>query len=233
MAWVLGIDTASTQLDIGLVCDGAAACSYSRFLAGSHAEHISETVQFLLKSNRIEPQDIADAGVTVGPGSFTGLRIGIAFIKGFFLTRQARVLPVSSLEAVARAWPAADGPFAVAFEARRGKTFCARFYRENGTVRRISADSLETPENLAGQLQPGEYVLIDALGYRASALAQTLGKHARVHMLERQPVQRGLAAACMAWDAGENDGGWLTPAEVTPRYLQESWAEEKALKAAD
>jgi tRNA threonylcarbamoyladenosine biosynthesis protein TsaB len=225
MAWVPGIDTSSTQLDIALVKDGAPACSFSRYLPGSHAEHISEAVSFLTHSNMVAAGEIGRAGLTVGPGSFTGLRIGIAFVKGFFLTRKTRILPVSSLEAAARAYAGPDGPMVVVYEARRGQVFSARFMLEKGLVRRLTQDTLEPAIDCARNCSNRETALIDTLGYRSSGLPEVFSKQASVRRIDINPVQRAMAAAMMAWEAAEDDVRWTDPIDLQPQYLQESAAE--------
>ncbi len=227
MTWILGIDTASTQLDLGLVNDGAAVCSYSRYSPGSHAEHIAQAVEFFLKTNDITPDTICCAGVTVGPGSFTGLRIGIAFVKGFFLTRATRALPVSSLEAIAMAWNGADGTFEVGMDARQDQVFCARFSKEGGTVTRLTDDSRKPLQSFLRSLDSVDFVLVDTLGYKKSRVPQAAADCTRAYTLDSHPLLRGLAAARKASELAGVGDEWLSPPELLPRYLQESAAETR------
>jgi tRNA threonylcarbamoyl adenosine modification protein YeaZ len=221
MALVLGIDTASTHLDLGLLRDGKDMCAYTRFIPSSHAEHIHQAVAFFLRSNGIDAGDISHAGVAVGPGSFTGLRIGVAFVKGFFFGRDVRIAALSSLETVARGWRCAEGRIAVAFEARRGQVFSAFFSGEHGTIRRESDDTLQTVEQFCGSLSGGDTVLVDTLGYGASRLGERIREYAHsVFMLHENPVQRGRAAALSAWETPHDSPAWVYSTALLPRYIQ-------------
>jgi tRNA threonylcarbamoyladenosine biosynthesis protein TsaB len=228
MTWTLGIDSSSFELGLGLYRDAAPVCGFSRYVTNSHAEHIANSVDFLLKSNAVKSSDISRLGIAIGPGSFTGLRIGIAFIKGFCLERQIQVMPTSSLESVAHAWPSADGPLVVAFDARRNEVFWARFERTNGIIKRLTEDTLSTIQVFRDAIQINDTVITDTLGYERSRIFDNTGTGARVIRLESNPVQRGLACARIAAQAPD-DSVWMSAVDVQPQYLRLSAAEEKAL----
>jgi tRNA threonylcarbamoyladenosine biosynthesis protein TsaB len=225
MGYIVGIDTASTQLDIGLLKDGEPVCSYCRRSPGSHAEHIKAAMHFVLQQHNITAGDIAHAGVVVGPGSFTGLRIGIAFMKGFFLLRPTAIFPVSSLANAANAWEGGDGDIAVAFEARNGQVFSARFSRRNGATRRMCEDVRQPVECFRKEITGAETVLVDRLGYQKSTIPQYFDGFAKLYLIEKLQTSKGLAAAKAAWENLQDSRKWITPAALLPRYMQESAAE--------
>jgi tRNA threonylcarbamoyladenosine biosynthesis protein TsaB len=231
MIWTLGIDTSSFELGVGLFCDNVPAASFSRYATNSHAEHISQCVDFMLHSAGIGPADIGRVGVGVGPGSFTGLRIGIAFVKGFCFGRKTKIAPLSSLEvaAAALAGSAAQGSITVGFDARRNEVFTARFSVEDGSLRRDTPDSLVPASEFYASIRIADTLVTDCLGYGKSTVFATIPPAARHLALETVPVQRGLAAALLAAHMPENAGEWLSPVDVLPRYLRGSAAEEKVL----
>ncbi|MBD3393312.1 MAG: tRNA (adenosine(37)-N6)-threonylcarbamoyltransferase complex dimerization subunit type 1 TsaB [Chitinivibrionales bacterium] len=233
MTCVLGIDTASTQLDLGLIQDGEPVCSYCRYAPNSHAEHITDAVRLFIQAHGLAPADITCAGVTVGPGSFTGLRIGIAFMKGFFLGRDARILPLSSIEVIAQGWHGLAPAVAIALDARRDHVYGARFTKIGGACERVMDDVRLPVARFAEMLGGEDVVLVDNLGYRASSLARAFGETSRVRDVNAFPVQRGLAAARLAWQRLSDTARWVTPADLVPHYLQESSAELKKRAGAN
>lgn len=234
MAWVLGIDCSSTEMGLGLwmVEAAAPAAALSRFTANSHAEHIAGSVRFLLESNGAAPEEVVRVGVAVGPGSFTGLRIATAFVKGFVFGRGgATVLPLSSLESAALAWPVHEGRVVVAFDARAGDVFWARFEYDGDGVRRLTDDCIEKGSAVVAALAPDETVLTDTVGYGRSTVFAALAGRANVHALEGAPCLRGLACARAAAREPENSRRWKSPVEVLPVYLRATYAEEQSARA--
>ncbi|MFW5775400.1 MAG: tRNA (adenosine(37)-N6)-threonylcarbamoyltransferase complex dimerization subunit type 1 TsaB [Chitinivibrionales bacterium] len=223
--WILGIDTSSIELGIGLLLDNAPVASFSRYLRNSHAEHITEGIHFILNNNKISPADIPAAAVTVGPGSFTGLRIGISFIKGLFLSRPIDIYPISSLEAVAMGWYARSATITVALDARNNRVFAARFSKKNNLLQRISEDTLMEAEDFHSLIEQKDVVLTDTLGYARSSVFAFLRDHDRHFALEAYPIQRGMAAARCALQAQQREAAPVDLQQLLPRYLQQSAAE--------
>jgi|WetSurMetagenome_2_1015567.scaffolds.fasta_scaffold00956_3 tRNA threonylcarbamoyladenosine biosynthesis protein TsaB len=224
---VLGIDTSSVELGVGLAFGGRPVMSVSRYTGNSHAEHISQAVDYLLAANKIEPSEISHATIAVGPGSFTGLRIGIAFLKGFCFARECRVLPVSSLESMAAAWPARDAGLACAFDARNGEVFWARFEKRQGALLRLSEDVLSPLDEFKKTISAGDIVVTDTLGYAKSTAFDFLKELPTAFPVERFPVQRGLACATLGCLRCDDAAGWTTADRLEPRYLSEAQAEKK------
>jgi tRNA threonylcarbamoyladenosine biosynthesis protein TsaB len=228
MKCCLGIDCSSIELGLGLYADGRPLASLSRYSANSHSEQIRKAVDYLLDSQGLAPSDLESVGVAVGPGSFTGLRIGIAFLKGLVFSRDARVLALSSLESVAVAWaPRRNGPLVVAFDARRDEVFWARFAAEDATARRLTDDAVSSAEAFVGSLAPDDTVVTDTVGFSRSTVFAGISSRANVYPLEEYPIARGLACACAASREPLDSSRWTTPLDVVPAYLRQSYAEER------
>lgn len=228
MTYTLGIDTSSFELGVGIYCDHRPIASFSRFITNSHAEHLGPCVDFVLKNAGIKPLDINRLGVVVGPGSFTGLRIGIAFVKGFCFERTIAVAALSSLE-VAAAAVGLKGQFWVAFDARRDEVFAARFENDHGTLRRLTEDRLMTAATFYEQQTAEGTIVTDSLGYAKSTIFTNSCPGNSRFSLEEHAVQRGLAAARLAAFLDESSPSWASPIDVLPHYLRISAAEEKRL----
>jgi tRNA threonylcarbamoyladenosine biosynthesis protein TsaB len=229
MSCILGIDTSSVELGIGLVKDAQPVMAISRYLRNSHAEHITQCIDFMLKTAALSATDIQHAAIAAGPGSFTGLRIGIAFLKGFFFGREARVLPVSSLESMAGSWHASDRNVVAAFDARNNEVFWARFWLKDGTVNRKTDDVLCPLGNFKSALAGDDIVVTDSLGYAKSDTFDFLANRPDTYSVEKNPVERGMSCAMIAATRTNDSGLWKNAADISPKYMNTS-APEKKLK---
>jgi tRNA threonylcarbamoyladenosine biosynthesis protein TsaB len=230
MSYLLGIDTSSTELGVGLAHDSQVIAGVSRYMRNSHAEHISRSVEFLLSSCGVKPSEVDRAAIAVGPGSFTGLRIGISFLKGFCFGRPVKVLPISSLESMAMSWHSRERPIVVAFDARNGEVFWARFAPAAGageSLRRMSEDALTTLSELENAIAENDIVCIDTLGNAKSPMNGFFAARPNSYSVEHYPVQRGLACARMGLSAVKTPDCWRACSEIAPKYLCITTMEKK------
>jgi tRNA threonylcarbamoyladenosine biosynthesis protein TsaB len=230
MNWIFGIDTASAELSVGLMCDDEPVISCSRYVRNAHAEHITRAVTFVLESGGISAEDISHAGIAVGPGSFTGLRIGISFLKGFFLTRDTPILPVSSLASIAEACHHTSELLIPVMDARRGNLFCAKFRRENGALVRMTDDTIMTIQSFSIFYKKHDTIVIDTLGYTKSSLYSVLKEWGAVRLVTDTPLQRGLACAHIARQSIHDRSVWKQSTDILPNYMQATYAETKKKK---
>ena len=121
-----GIDTAGRTVGVALMRDGQLL--YDCYLdAGlTHSETLMNLVDAAFQSTGLSPADVQLWGVCSGPGSFTGLRIGIAAVKGLAFASGALCAPVSTLEALAQGF-VGEGTIVTALDARRGEVYWAAF----------------------------------------------------------------------------------------------------------
>ncbi|QDZ12379.1 tRNA (adenosine(37)-N6)-threonylcarbamoyltransferase complex dimerization subunit type 1 TsaB [Devosia ginsengisoli] len=120
----LAIDTAAPRLQLGLLLgDGRADTSVDEIATG-HAELIFARIADLLARNGVDYAELGRVVTTTGPGSFTGLRIGLSAARGIGLARGIPVVGVSSLVALSLG---AEGPSTVLLDARRGEAYFQSF----------------------------------------------------------------------------------------------------------
>lgn len=121
----LAIDTAAPRLQLALLCrDGRIDQSIDDIATG-HAEILFDRLGTLLARNGMGYGDLQRIAVTTGPGSFTGLRIGLSAARGLGLARKLPVLGIPSLFALSLG--AGTGPIAVLLDARRGEAYIQTF----------------------------------------------------------------------------------------------------------
>jgi len=229
MSRTLGLDTSSVDLGIGLYHDTAPVASFSRYMRYSHAEHIAQAVAFIIKTSGITPDRIDRIAVVTGPGSFTGLRIGIAFVKGFCIERSIPVLPVSSLQVMAQSQKAAEGRTIVAaFDARNNDVFTGSFVICNGSAVRKTDDTLENADRFRNSLPPDAIIITDTQGYSRSTVFDFLKGRDNVFPVEKFPMQRGLICAETGSRIPDGSEEWRTAGGIVPNYLRPSAAQVKA-----
>jgi tRNA threonylcarbamoyladenosine biosynthesis protein TsaB len=124
---ILVIDTALAACQAGLFRDGAALKIRSEPMTRGHQEALGPMVEALFRDTQTAPRDLTGIGVTLGPGSFTGLRVGLSFAKGMATALKLTLQGVGTLEALLRQSGLTEDALAV-IDGGRG-----RFYVQHGT----------------------------------------------------------------------------------------------------
>lgn len=121
----LAIDTAAPRLQLGLLRADGQVDVIIDDIAKGHAEILFDRLEALLSRNDLGHAELERIAVTTGPGSFTGLRIGLSAARGLGVARKLPVLGIPSLLAISLA--ASAGPVAVLLDARRGEAYFESF----------------------------------------------------------------------------------------------------------
>lgn len=221
MNFILAIDTSSVDLSIALMHNDQPLAAFSRFVKNSHAEHISKTIESLLETVDLKASSITHAVVAVGPGSFTGLRIGVSFVKGFCFQTEIKVLPLSSLEIMAYSGVNQEGKIICAMDARRDEVFWAVFEIENKVVYRRTEDKLTSISELNASFKSDYRLFTDAVGYTKSTCFGRFQSSQNHFPLEQFPISRGLMAGLLGAYYIDMDSKWKSAEEINPNYLRE------------
>ena len=130
---ILAINTSTLQFSLALLSeDGSVEADYLMSRGVRHFGGLMPALQFLLAQLQRHTPEIKAVVVAKGPGSFTGLRVGIAAAKGLCHGLGIPVIGISSLEALASQLPGAATPVAPLLDSRRGEVFTAQFAFEKG-----------------------------------------------------------------------------------------------------
>ena len=143
---ILAVDTAGRTAGVAVMEDDRLLYEVYLDAGLTHSETLLPMMDAALKACRLSCADIDLYGVNAGPGSFTGLRIGLAAVKGLALPRQTPCAPVSTLEALAAAH-IGEGTVVCALDARRGQVYSAAF--DLATHARLLADDARAAADLA------------------------------------------------------------------------------------
>jgi tRNA threonylcarbamoyladenosine biosynthesis protein TsaB len=230
MMIILGIDTSSTDLSVCLSIDDSPVSTICRYVKNSHAEHITQAVKLSLELGGVDVNDVKHIAVSTGPGSFTGLRIGLSFVKGFCMMTERKVIPLSSLMVLAHAAGRGDnqgGKTYTALDARQGRIHWGGFVRTGAKIQRLTDDRLSLPEELLGELTPNDILVTDTMGYQRSTVFEMFAGRADIINAEKSSLNRGHSCTSLAFDNINNDALWFPANQIVPSYLQMSAAEEK------
>ncbi len=162
---ILALDTSTKNLAIAILKNGTekSRVNYARQM--KHAKNIVRSCDRALKDSGIAFCDIDCIACGIGPGSYTGLRIGHAFVKGLAVSRTTKIYPFSSLELVAYNIQKRHRKIAVVLDARREKFYFSLYEKNDTSLTVLRQDSIVSVEEIRAYLAQHKDVAItgDAL----------------------------------------------------------------------
>ncbi|MBR6800382.1 MAG: tRNA (adenosine(37)-N6)-threonylcarbamoyltransferase complex dimerization subunit type 1 TsaB [Eubacteriaceae bacterium] len=149
---ILSIDTSTVAASVAVMDENKLHGMYYTNYKLKHSEKLLPLVDGLLKEINMSLSDMDAFAVTTGPGSFTGLRIGAATIKGYAYALNSPIIPISTLEALSYSQPNFDGIIVPILDAQRNQVYTAEFVNEGDVPVRISEDRAVALEELCREL---------------------------------------------------------------------------------
>ncbi len=221
---VLGIDTATAIASVGCIDETGARAERALPMAGSHARTLLPLIDSVLADAGWGLADCALIAVSIGPGSFTGLRIGLAVAKGLALATGLPVCGVPTLEAYALALGPRPGTIWPVLDARKGEVYAGAFHWDGDALRTDQPAMAREPAALAGALAAPCTLVGDGVDAYAALWATAAGGQTeRLSLAERPPSGAAVALLGMhrfrAGDAPALD-------QLEPAYCRRSEAEE-------
>ena len=166
---ILGIDTTTKRLCLGLYVDGK-FYEYSLQVGRSLSALLVPTIQRVICTLGLKIADIDYFACGLGPGSFTGMRIGLATIKGLSVVKNKPVIGISTLDILAKNVQLKDRLIVTALDARRALIYCSSYKYEQGILKRKSEYSLLSLDELVKKFTGKVVVLGDAVALYGDAL---------------------------------------------------------------
>lgn len=222
---ILALETSAKSVSCAVVEDGAPLASAYQCTGLTHSRTLLPMVDAMLKNADLTIDDMDALAIAAGPGSFTGLRIGIAAVKGLAWAADKPCLGISTLEAMAENIAHLNGLVVGAMDARRAQVYNAVFEAKDGVLTRLTPDRAISLEDLCAQLT-GKDQPITVLGDGGMLCQRYLTKHgvkcslAPAALLYQNAVGVGLAAE-RAYARGET----VSAQELLPVYLRPAQAE--------
>ena len=221
---ILGITTSTMQVGCAIGGHEGVLGSIHSSRGKRHAETLTPAIDFLCGQVRVELHEIGCVAVDVGPGLFTGLRVGIAAAKAMAHALRVPMVGVSSLDLVA--FPVRWTPRLVvaAIDARRGELFTAAYRQVPGGIQRLSDRRVSTPEDLAVDLEAtGEDVLL--VGDGALRYADAFCELGRVELGDQALAHPSAASLVQLAHARALREDFVQPWDLEPLYMRRPDAE--------
>lgn len=137
---ILALDAAAVTSSVAVVCDDHTRALMSADNGLTHSEHLLPMAEATLNASGLTMEDLDLLACTAGPGSFTGVRIGVATIKGLAFGRDLPCVGVSTTEALAEGLAPLGGILIGVMDARRAQVYCGIFTMRDGTLVRLAED---------------------------------------------------------------------------------------------
>ena len=227
---ILAFETSAKAASVALLDDKKLLGESYQNTGLTHSQTLMLMAQDLLKSCGFGPKDVTHLAVAAGPGSFTGIRIGVAAAKGFAWGASLPCYGVSTLEAMAAQLGAWQGYVCPVMDARRSQVYNALFHIECGKCTRIRDDRAVSLQDLGAELRNlSEPVFL--VGDGSNLCYNTLSESVPSLVLpaEHRMHQRAAGVALVARQkillGEEGNAG-----ELTPNYLRLSQAERERME---
>jgi tRNA threonylcarbamoyladenosine biosynthesis protein TsaB len=225
---LMAIDTATPICGVAIVYHGSVEVAVRLDTGQTHTRTIMDTIRSSLRFCGVDLRQIDGFAVTQGPGSFTGLRIGISTVKGLAMAMGKPMIGVSTLEALASQAPAECELICPMIDARRKEVYWALFRRQKGELETLITEQVGPAEKAIERID-GACCFI---GNGAVAYRSTLEPLAQNHcqwVSDDKSRMSPAAVARIGWRLFQS-GQWVDPAHFAPVYLRKSDAEINANK---
>ena len=215
---LLGVETASLVFSVA-VCDGERILSSLK--SGDperRSDGLAQMLQEAVRTAGLTLPGLDGFAVSVGPGSFTGLRVGVITVKTLAWALKKKILPVSTLEVIAANLVRGSAPVGVFLDARKGKVYSALFAPDGSAgLKRLSPDQLLPPEEALKKFTAGATLVGDGLKrYRDLLGSASGGSWTLAPESEWIPSAEILCEIAAArWPHGVLDD----PHRLVPQYL--------------
>ena len=224
---ILAVDSSASPASACLY-DGRIVAEYYTNTGLTHSQTLTVMIESMLKITGICPNDIDCYAVNNGPGSFTGVRIGVSAVKGMAYAAGKPCAAVSTLESMAYNSLSCNAVICSCMDARRRQVYNALFRVSDGKAERLCADRAISIEELMSELKEiGETVILAGDG---AELVYNSAKELN-NITLAPPAQRFQRASSVALIAAEklSRGETLSAAALMPSYLRLSQAERERM----
>ncbi|MBM4765375.1 tRNA (adenosine(37)-N6)-threonylcarbamoyltransferase complex dimerization subunit type 1 TsaB [Bacillus sp. B15-48] len=226
---ILSIDTSNYSLGIGLLDDEQVLGEYISNIKKNHSVRVMPAIQTLMHECNVKPSDLSKIVVARGPGSYTGVRIGVTIAKTLSWTLNIPIVGISSLEVLAAsAGRYFSGYLSPLFDARRGQIYTGLYQFENGKIKSVFEDQLVMTSNWVPKLQNLDAKVLfigNDLPLHAQLIKEQLKEKAVFAEKTEHNPRPGELALLGKEEAGEETHTFV------PNYIRLAEAEAKWMEA--
>jgi tRNA threonylcarbamoyladenosine biosynthesis protein TsaB len=221
--YLLGIDTSTKTGSVAVISESAVIAQYSLNIEVTHSERLMSTVDRVLMDTGIPMSQFDGFAVAIGPGSFTGLRIGLSTVKGLALATGKPVAAVPTLRALAWNMPFTSHPVCPMLDARKNEVYAA-LYTVDGSALKQTMPEAVIPLARLGDLITGRTVFTGEASHHYRAEIEKLFGD-RALFAPRSAVLPSAASVAEIGLEMIRSGRYSDPDSLTPMYIRRSEAE--------
>ena len=224
MPRALALESSGRTGSVALARDGTVVVE-EQFAHGlKHAAGIIPIIDRLCRSQGWGPKDIEEVYVSVGPGSFTGLRVGVTVAKGLALATGAKVVAVPTADVLVRNAPPGWQNAVIVLDAKREQVFTAVYANEGGAAVVREAAHLDALADVLARVPRPVHLIGEGIPYHQAFIP---ADDPRVIVTPPELWQARAAAVVEIGYAMARNGGFVEPDRLVPVYVRRAEAEEK------
>ncbi len=225
---ILAIDTSGPVAGCCVTANGKVRHLIAMEHGLTHSQTIMTAVDQVLSGSGMTCADIDLFAVVAGPGSFTGVRIGVCAAKGFAHAANKPCVAVHALEALAMNMAGFDGVVCPILDARRGQVYCAAFDMAGGNPVRVLEDDAIALEEFIAKLPVDKRLAFvgDGVGVNAAKLRNILGDRAFIPPANLTSLRAD--AVCLLAEQKRDE--WVEAHALAPVYLRKPQAERERME---
>jgi tRNA threonylcarbamoyladenosine biosynthesis protein TsaB len=221
---ILALELSTMCGSIAIVCPQLCIYEQSLYSTSTHSKRLINQIDTALSESALGWDDIGAIAVSLGPGSFTGLRIALGTVKGLTMALDKKMIGISTLAALARQMPRISQQIRPILDARKKEVYTALYkYTDNGLLQQLCKPQVLSPEALISLIEEPTFFIGDGISVYKTIIADNLGSLAQFAPPEIY-FPRAASVGMLALDKFLQSD-FLDPAKAAPMYVRASDAE--------
>ncbi len=222
---VLAVDTATKSCSVAVVSDEQILAEMTILNEQTHSKHLMDLISSTIKISGLELKDLDGFAVTRGPGSFTGLRIGISTVKGLAAASEKPIVGISTLNALASQFSFSPYLICPVLDARKNEVYCSTYRFTDTTLRNIMHEQVLSLEQAISNINETCLFIGDGVYANKKIIIDKLEEFAKF-AIPCQNVIRASSVALLGISKIRSNNTENTETFI-PNYIRKSEAELK------
>lgn len=220
---ILAVDTSTKSCSVAIVEKESVIAEITLSIEQTHSKHLMKMIDTVLNMSGLTVSELDGFAVTRGPGSFTGLRIGISSIKGFAMASGKPVVGVSSLDSLAMQCCFSSYLVSSLLDARKGEVYFSRYRFENGHLKKEVREQVITPVEAVCDIKEPCLFVGDAVKNYQNKIKDEIGDLAHFAPHYQNTIRASTVAhiSMAKFETNDTDDNSL----FAPHYIRQSYAE--------
>ena len=224
---ILGIDTSTMAANVAVLEDDKLICEYTINTKKTHSQKLMPMIENMLKISDIKIKDIDAIGICVGPGSFTGLRIGMATAKAMAHVNNIPLIGVNSLEILGSNIEFSNKKICAILDAQRNQVYTCKYIFEDNKSKVLEEISIKPIDDLLEELQATgeEWVIVGEAVYKYKEKIEVISN---INISSpSNHITKASSLCVLAKDKFEQNIDFHNCYDINPMYIRKSQAEEQ------